>query len=88
MGKSLPGTSHKVMPRSPVHCLTVHILILSLQPAGLVTPIHLSGVNVHERLKVLEVTEMSSPNKTPHRCQQVVARVQLGCPKSRFAGEL
>lgn len=58
------------MPKSPVHCLTAHILILSLQPEGLVTPIHLSGVNVRESLKVLEVTEMSSPNKTPHRCQR------------------
>lgn len=58
------------MPKGPVHCLTAHILVLSLQPEGLVTPIHLSRVNVHERLRVLEVTEMSSPNKTPYRCQR------------------
>lgn len=64
VGKSLPGTSHKVMPKGPAHCLTAHILLLSLQPEGLVTPIHLPGVNVRESLKVLEVTEMSSPNET------------------------
>lgn len=93
VGKSLPGTSHKVMPKGPVCCLTVHILILSLQPEGFVTPIHLPGVNVRGSLKVLEVTEMSSPNKTtlrgePSQVPAVTARVRLGCPNSRFAGEL
>lgn len=81
------------MPKGPVHCLTAHIPLLSLQPEGLVTPIHLPGVNVHESLKVLEVTEMSSPNKTTLRSETsqvpaAVAWVQLGCPNSLFAGEL
>lgn len=81
------------MPKGPVCCLTVRILILSLQPEGFVTPIHLPGVNVRGSLKVLEVTEMSSPNKTslrdePSQVPAVMARVRLGCPNSRLAGEL
>lgn len=81
------------MPKGPARCLTAHILILSLQPQQLVTPIHLPGVNVRESLEVLEVTAMSSPNKTTLRndtaqVPAVAARVQLGCPNSRFAGEL
>lgn len=63
-GKSLPETSHKVMSKGGVCCLAVCILILSLQPEGLVTPIHLPGFSGFGCLEVLEVTEMSSPNKT------------------------
>lgn len=83
------------MPKGPVCCLTARILILSLQPEGFVTPIHLPGVNVRGSLKVLEVTEMSSPNKTslcdepsPSQVPAVMARVRLGCPNSLLAGEL
>lgn len=52
------------MSKGPVCCLGVYILLLSLQPEGLVTPIHLPQVNVFDRLEVLEMYEMSSPNKT------------------------
>lgn len=64
MGKGLPGTSHKGMSKGPLCCLAVYNLVFSLQPEGLVTPIHLPGVNVFDCLEVLEMTEMSSPNKT------------------------
>lgn len=64
VGKSRPGTSHKVMAKGAECCLAVYILISSLQPEGLVTPIHLPRVSGFGCLEVLEMTERSSPNKT------------------------
>lgn len=64
VGKSLPRTFHKVTSKGLDCRLGVYLLFLSLQPGGLVTPVHLPRANVFDCLEVHEMTETSSPNKT------------------------